>query len=177
MHRKRCRVCTLDAGKERGTFFLPELQDEVIVGFINNDPRHAVILGMVNSSKLPAPLEAADANNEKGYVSRSKLKLIFNDEKKTINIETPGGNKVLISDDEKKIHLEDQHGNKITMNEDGITIDSYKDLIFKAVKDMKGDAVNITMKASANAKVEGSGGAEISSGGNTTVKGSMVQIN
>ena len=173
-----CRVATLDAGDKRGTFFRPEIGDEVIIGFINNDPRHAVVLGMLNSSAKPAPITAADDNHEKGYVSRSEMKMIFNDDKKSFSLETPGGNKFLITEDEKKIHLEDQNGNKIIMNEDGITIESIKDLIFKAKKDIKADAdSNIEMKAGAQLKAEGSAGAKLSSGGTTDVKGSMVNIN
>ena len=173
-----CRVATLDAGDKRGTFFRPEIGDEVIIGFINNDPRHAVVLGMLNSSAKPAPITAADDNHEKGYVSRSEMKMIFNDDKKSFSLETPGGNKFLITEDEKKIHLEDQSGNKIIMNEDGITIESIKDLIFKAKKDIKADAdSNIEMKAGAQLKAEGSAGAKLSSGGTTDVKGSMVNIN
>ena len=48
-------LATLDAGKERGTFFRPEIGDEVVVGFLNDDPRHPVILGMCHSSAKPAP--------------------------------------------------------------------------------------------------------------------------
>ena len=173
-----CRIATLDAGNKRGTFFRPEIGDEVIIGFINNDPRHAVVLGMLNSSAKPAPITAADNNHEKGYVSRSEMKMIFNDDKKSFSLETPGGNKILITEDEKKIHLEDQNGNKIIMNEDGITIESIKDLIFKAKKDIKADAdSNIEMKAGAQLKAEGSAGAKLLSGGTTDVKGSMVNIN
>ena len=172
-----CRVATLDAGENRGTFFRPEISDEVIVGFINNDPRHAVVLGMLNSSAKPAPLPAADDNHEKGYVSRSEMKMIFNDDKKSFTLETPGGNKFIITEDEKKIHLEDQNGNKITMNEDGIKIESIKDIILKAAKDIKAEGVNIEVKGSAQTKVEGSAGAEVSSGGTTNVKGSIVNIN
>ncbi|MBL7701131.1 MAG: type VI secretion system tip protein VgrG [Ferruginibacter sp.] len=173
-----CRVATLDAGNKRGTFFRPEIGDEVITGFINNDPRHAVVLGMLNSSAKPAPLTAADDNHEKGYVSRSEMKMIFNDDKKSFSLETPGGNKIIVTEDEKKIHLEDQNGNKITMNEDGIKIESIKDIIFKAAKDMKADAdSNIEIKALKNFKAEGTAGAKLSSGGTTDVKGSMVNIN
>lgn len=172
-----CRVATLDAGENRGTFFRPEISDEVIIGFINNDPRHAVVLGMLNSSAKPAPLTAADDNHEKGYVSRSEMKMIFNDDKKSFSMETPAGNKFIITEDEKKIHLEDQNGNKITMNEDGITLESIKDIILKATKDIKAEGVNIEIKGSAQAKVEGSAGAEVSSGGATNVKGSIVNIN
>jgi len=173
-----CRVATLDAGNKRGTFFRPEITDEVIIGFINNDPRHAVVLGMLNSSAKPAPITAADDNHEKGYVSRSEMKMIFNDDKKSFAVETPGGNKFLITEDEKKIYLEDQNGNKIIMNEDGITIESIKDIILKAKKDIKADAeMNIEIKAGAQLKAEGSAGAKLSSGGTTDVKGSLVNIN
>ena len=173
-----CRVSSLDAGDKRGMFFRPEINDEVVVGFINNDPRHAIVLGMLNSSAKPAPLQASDDNNEKGYVSRSEMKMIFNDDKKSLQIETPAGNKLLISEDEKKIHIEDQNGNKFTMNEDGITIESVKDINLKAQGDIKAEAsANVNIKGSAQTKVEGSGGAELSSGGSTTVKGATVMIN
>lgn len=46
------RISTLDAGKERGSFFLPEIGDEVIVGFINDDPRDAVVLGMIGRAHV-----------------------------------------------------------------------------------------------------------------------------
>ena len=172
-----CRVSTLDAGENRGTFFRPEIEDEVVVGFINNDPRHGIVLGMLNSSTKPAPLTAADDNHEKGYVSRSEMKMIFNDDKKSINIETPGGNKIIITEEDKKIHMEDQNGNKITMDKDGIRIESIKDIILKAATDIKAEGVNINMKGSAQAKVEGGSGAELSSGATTTVKGSTVMLN
>ena len=172
-----CRVCTLDAGKERGSFFRPEIGDEVVVGFINNDPRHGIVLGMCNSSDKPAPLTASDDNHEKGFQTRSKMKMIFNDDKKSFTLETPGGNKFIISEEDKKIYFEDQHGNKLTMNEDGIKLESIKDMIFKATGDVKAEGTNVNIKGSAETKVEGSSGAELSSGGSTTVKGSMVQIN
>jgi Rhs element Vgr protein len=173
-----CRVATLDAGKERGTFFRPEINDEVVLGFLNDDPRHGIVLGMCNSSKLPAPIVAEDANNEKGYVSRSKMKMIFNDDKKSIHFETPGGHKLTITDDETKIHIEDSNGNKLVMNEDGINIESIKDIILKASGEIKAEAgSDASLKAGANVKVEGGAGADVKSGGTTNVKGSLVNIN
>ena len=172
-----CRLATLDAGKNRGFVFRPEIEDEVIVGFINNDPRHAVVLGMLHSSAKPAPIPGSDDNNEKGYVSRSEMKMIFDDDKISYSLETPAGNKFIISEDETAINLEDQNGNKITMNQDGISIESIKDIKLKAANDLNAEGVNIGIKGSAQTKVEGSAGAEISSGGSTNVKGSIVNIN
>ncbi len=172
-----CRLASLDAGENRGFVFRPEISDEVIVGFINNDPRHGVVLGMLHSSAKPAPVQGSDDNNEKGYVSRSEMKMIFDDDKVSYKLETPGGNKFVVSEDESAIYLEDQNGNKFTMNEDGISIESIKDIKLKAASDLNAEGVNIGIKGSAQTKVEGSASAEISSGGSTTVKGSIVNIN
>ena len=172
-----CRVSSLDAGKNRGMFFRPEIGDEVIVGFVNNDPRHAIVLGMLNSSAKPAPLKAKDENHEKGYVSRGDLKLLFHDEEKSIKISTPGGNKLILTESDKKIHIEDQHGNKIILSQDGIAIESIKDLTLKAAENFKTEGNNITVKGSARTKVEGAAGAELSSGATTIVKGSTVMLN
>jgi Rhs element Vgr protein len=173
-----CRISLPDAGNERGLLFRPEINDEVLVGFINNDPRHGVILGMLNSSALPAHLPASDDNHEKGYQSRSKMRMIFNDDKKSILIETPGGHKVTIDEDAKKIELEDLNGNKVTMDDQGITIESIKDIVLKASAELKMEAgSNATLKGGAQTKVEGGSGAELSSGGVTNVKGSMVNLN
>ena len=172
-----CRLASPDAGENRGFVFRPEIDDEVIVGFINNDPRHAVVLGSLHSSAKPAPIPGSDDNNEKGYVSRSEMKMIFDDDKVSYSLETPGGNKFVVSEDESAIYLEDQNGNKITMNQDGITIESVKDIKLKAANDLNAEGVNIGIKGSAETKVEGSAGAEISSGGSTNVKGAIVNIN
>ena len=58
-----CRVSSLDAGDSRGAYFRPEIGDEVIVGFINEDPNDAVVLGMLHSSAKPAPITASDSYN------------------------------------------------------------------------------------------------------------------
>jgi phage gp45-like len=92
-------------------------------------------------------------------------------------IETPGGNKLLLSDEDKKIKIEDQHGNSITMDSNGIKIESAKDFQVKASSDFKAEGVNTSLKGSGQTKIEGGSGAEVSSGGNTAIKGSVVQLN
>jgi Rhs element Vgr protein len=179
------RVATLDAGKKRGSFFRPEIGDEVVVGFLNDDPRDAIVLGMLNSSAKPAPLTASDDNHQKGFFTRSELKVTFDDEKKVICLETPGGNKVALSDDAKGIALEDQNGNTLTLNDKGIVIKSPKDitleatgkLILKATQDTSIEGLNVSAKANAQFKAEGSAGAEVSTSAIAILKGSLVKIN
>lgn len=174
------RLANLDAGNKRGSFFYPEVGDEVILGFMNDDPREAVILGMLyskNSNGKP-PLEPTQANNKKGFYTRSKIKLEFDDEKQSVLITTPDGNMISIADkDEAKITISDKNKNKIEMSKDGITIDSAKDLNLKAKGDIKIEGNNISESAKAKYKTEGQSGIEISSSANTVIKGSVVQIN
>ncbi|SDD93398.1 Rhs element Vgr protein [Pricia antarctica] len=163
------RIATLDAGENRGSFFRPGIGDEVVVHFLNNDPRYPIILGALNSSAKPAPIDATDENFEKGFVTESGMQLLFNDEYKNILLETPDGNRVAISGENQSITIEDQNSNKIVMDTSGITIESAKDIVLKA---------NTKLEASApEVKIEGSATAEFSASGTNTIKGGLVQIN
>ncbi|MDP2113533.1 MAG: type VI secretion system tip protein VgrG [Bacteroidota bacterium] len=171
------RISTLDAGKERGSFFLPEIGDEVIVGFINDDPRDAVVLGMVHSSKLPAPLTAEDTNHKKGFTTRSKMKMIFDDEKKSFTLETPAGKKIIVDEDAGEIKIMDENDNKLVMDSNGILIQSNGKIEIIATQDLKLEGLNIEMKAQAKFAAEASAAAEVKASGTLTLKGATVMIN
>jgi len=137
-----------------------------------------VILGMLHSSAKAPPVEDSEDNDEKAYVSRSKLALRFDDKKKALVLETPGGNRLTLSDEDGGIKLEDQNGNTITLDKDGIALASGKKAVtLKAATDLKAEGANAEIKASAGMTVKGASKAEISSSGALTVKGSMVMIN
>lgn len=171
------RMARPDAGKERGVFFMPEIDDEVLVGYLNDDPRNPIILGMLHSSAKPSPLKASDDNIEKGIITKEKLQLLFNDEKKIIELSTPNGNKIVLSDEEGGIYLEDENGNTLTLSADGILLESASDITIKATGDVTVEGTNIEIKSSAQFKAEGGSGAEVSTGAIAVLKGSLVQIN
>ena len=172
------RVASLDAGNDRGFFFRPEIGDEVVAGFLDEDPRCAVILGMLHSSAKAAPLPGSDDNHEKLYKSRAGLRLAFDDEKKELQLDTPAGNSITLSEDAKSIVLADQNGNTIKMTADGITIESAKSLTFKAGTEAKLESgTSCSVKGGTELKLEGSTKAELSSSAITKVAGGLVQIN
>lgn len=171
------RVATLDAGDKRGTFFRPEVNDEVLVGFMNDDPQNPVVLGMLHSSAKSAPLEPDDKNPEKGYVSRSGIKLIFNDDKSSIHIETPDNRVFEMNDDDNSITVQDANGNKMVIDNNGISIESATDLTIKAGSSISISAPDISIKADGSLSAEASGSTSVSSDGITEIKGSMVKIN
>lgn len=112
------------AGDARGMFLVPEEGDEVVVGFFNDDPRHAVVLGSLYNGKTELPLEMTDKNNEKGLVTRSGIKMIFTDEedKEKVEIATPAGNRVFF-DDEVGITIDDVNENNITLDDNGMILE------------------------------------------------------
>lgn len=187
------RPATYYASNGIGNFFLPEKDDEVVLGFINNDPCFPVILGSLYSRKLKPPLTVDKENKQKTLVTKGKNKIVFDDDKLSIMIQTPGKNQVLLDDDGKKIVLKDQNKNTITMEQNGITIESARDLILKAkgnVKinatqnfeteskmDTKINGLNVNATAKIGVKLNGSATAELSASGQTTVKGAIVMIN
>lgn len=179
------RVAALDAGNKRGSYFRPEIGDEVIVGFINDDPRHAVVLGMLNSSKKPAPLPTTDENHIKGFVTRSEMKVLFDDDKKIITLSTPGGNSLIISEDEKSISVTDQTNNTWKMSPSGISMKSPKDITIeatgkislKATQDLSFEGLSVKGKAQTEMNLEGSAKASLKGGAMTEIKGGTVMIN
>lgn len=171
------RVATLDAGANRGTFFRPEVGDEVVLGFFHSDPSQPVVLGMLHSSAKAPPLDATEENHQKTYVSRSGISLLFDDDQKVVTLATPDGNTLTLTDADSGIVLEDQNGNKLIMNRNGIELSSAKELKLKATTDLKVEGVNTELKASAQLKAEGTASAELNSNGTMTIKGSLVKIN
>lgn len=187
------RLSTMYATNGKGTFFLPEPGDEVLVGFMNQDPAHPVILGSLYGEKHKPPYEYEAKNNTKAIVTREKMRIEFDEEKKIITVSTPGKNTVEISDDGKHIRLTDQHKNEIKMDSGGISLTSAKDITLKAKGNITMDAtmklsgtakqdvslegMNVKVQAKIGATVKGNATAELSASGQTTVKGAMVMIN
>jgi Rhs element Vgr protein len=187
------RLANFYSSSSFGAFFIPEIGDEVVLGFFNDDPTYPVILGSLYSSKNTPPYTLAAENNIKAIVTRTKMKLEFDEEKKIITLITPGANKIVISDDGKSILLQDQNSNKVTLDSAGITLDSPKDITLKAQgkivmtannnieatakMDIKQTGLNITSTASIGFTAKGSATAEVSASGTTTIKGAMVLIN
>ena len=188
------RMANFHATNTAGAGFLPEVGDEVVIGFLENDPRYPVILGSLYSSSKAAAATAADNNNYiKTIITKSQLKISFDDEKKILKLETPGGNYITFSDDAKSIEITDQHTNSITMDASGISMQSSKDIVLNAKgkisatavqnvelvakMDVKTTGLNINNNASIGFVAKGAATAEISASGQTTVKGAIVMIN
>lgn len=186
------RLSHLYASNEFGFFFYPEVDDEVVLGFLNNDPNSAIILGSLYSKGIPAQGEVDEENTLKSIITRSKLKMQFDDKNIIFTINTPAGQTICLNDDEKSLSITDCNENSLVMNENGISMKSAKDISIEATGDINikaggkiaqeatGDitlaGANIEATAQVAAKttaatVEASGSAQV------TISGAMVMIN
>jgi Rhs element Vgr protein len=191
------RLSNIYATSGAGVFFIPEVGDEVVLGFLNEDPRYPIVLGsMYSSTKLKpfAGLEPNEKNSKKAIVSKSGIRITFDDDNKDISIETPGLNKIVISDKDKRITIADQNQNSIVMSEAGITISSPKAINLNADQNINvagaqgvqvqasgGDVaihgMNIKETADMQYSAQGSMTAQIQAGTELTLKGAMININ
>lgn len=187
------RLGTPYASKDAGIQFLPEVDDEVIVGFLSDDPNAPIILGALHNAKAKRPEVAVEDNFIKKIVTREKLSITFDDDKKILTLETPAGHKITMDDDAKSITMKDMGGSTVTLDDTGISLKTSGDISLeaggkvdvKATQDASISGANVscegdqgfTGKGGASAEVSSGGQTEVTSGGTTTVKGAMVMIN
>ena len=129
------RLAAPEAGHERGFFFRPDPGDEVVVGFLADDPRQPVVLGALFGSKNRPPppfAELSDKNKAKGLLTAHGLAIELTDQDSPImSLKTP---KALLALDDKtgEIRLSDGNSNSVVLDKNGITIKSGKDLTLEA---------------------------------------------
>jgi Rhs element Vgr protein len=180
------------ASADVGYYFYPEVGDEVVLSFINGDPRFAVIIGSLYGKKNKPPFTPENTNKDKGIVTKSKIKITFDDTDKIMILETPGGQKITFDDKEKLLKMEDQNKNSILFDDKGIHIVSCKDLDLTADGDINIAASSgaasiksktVTVEGSTTVGVKGTSKltlegptVEVKGSGTVTIKGGAVNI-
>ena len=128
------RLATPEAGNGRGQVFRPDVNDEVIIGFLGDDPRQPVVLGALHGSKnaLPADFAPSKDNIGKGWVTRNGIAIAFKDQDKPVIVIKTKKGTVTIDDDQETISIADGHDNVLTLDKDGVAIKSGKDFKVEA---------------------------------------------
>ena len=118
------RVATLMAGGGRGTFFIPDPDDEVLVGFEAGDVRRPYVVGALWNGK-DAPPESMDATNAKKVIhSRNGVVITLDDTdgQETLELKTPGGQTVTLKDGPGSVEVKDSNGNSVKLEASGVTV-------------------------------------------------------
>ncbi|MGY1701256.1 phage baseplate assembly protein V [Geodermatophilus sp. SYSU D00766] len=152
------------AGGDRGTYFLPEVGDEVLVAAEQGDPSRLYVLGVLwNGNQKPPANNDDGANNTRVIKSRSGHTIRFNDDSAKPEIE------VALAD-----------GKRIALDNDGITVDDGKQNVITVATSSGAITVSagqkLTLKA-ATVSIEATTSMTVKSSGNLTLQGALVRIN
>ncbi len=198
------RLLGLGAGPKRGMHWVPEVNDEVIVGYLGGDPRHPVVVGgLWKADDASAPGAKADVVKSgkvevRRLASRLGSSLEFSDgesdETKHVKIGITDKAMPLLRLGVDKVDVEAESGKPIKfkagdttveIDADGNVVITAKDITLKADNDIKIEGKQVTIKGQSGVDIDGGGSklalkpgqAEVSSSGTTAVKGTAVQLN
>lgn len=120
------RLATFMAGNNRGSWFIPDVDDEVLIVFEGGDPRRPYVIGSLWNGKdaPPESMDGAGKNFKKVLRSRNGVKLTMddNDGREQFILETPGGQSLTLKDGPGAVEIVDSNGNSIKLETSGITI-------------------------------------------------------
>jgi uncharacterized protein involved in type VI secretion and phage assembly len=154
------RVVSVGAGRDRGIEFLPEINDEVLVGFEQGDVHHAYVLGGLWNGQDSPPIAGSKA------ISGGKVQQRV--------IRSRAGHSILIDDQDGGggITIEDAKGNKIVLDtgSNAMQVKVQGDITMEATGSIK-------LKATGSVEVNGMGVRVDGGGGTVDVHGSIINLN
>lgn len=188
------RVAVPTSGNDRGTYFMPQQDDEVLVAFAQADFREAYVIGSVwNKQDKPPATDKGDPTNKRLVLSPKGLEILLDDTKTAITITIKPPKKVegedqedkdkkdvvpVIVVDKKSITLkrvtgdtEDDEQQKIILSDDGISLEAKKgDIVLKTDKGkLKINAKSIEIESKEDTQMKASK--------NCVIKGQQIQLN
>jgi len=159
------RVATPMAGKKRGLYFLPEVDDEVLIAFEHGAIDYPCVIGSLWNGKDTPPESNSDhQNNNRALHSRSGHIIRFVDKSGSESIEI----------------IDKTGSNKIVVNskDNTITISSQSDIVIKsATGKLKMEAVGVEITSQADVKIKANTTIDVQASAMMNLKGSLIKLN
>ena len=145
------RLATLMAGRDHGSWFIPDVDDEVLVSFEAGDPRRPYVVGALwnGQDSPPESMDAAGRNQIKSITTRNGVRVTFDDTdgREALIMETPGGQTIVLQDGPGSIEIRDANGNSVTMETAGITVNAAAKVTINAGATVEVTAGMVTVNA------------------------------
>lgn len=194
-------------GPGRGVYFPPQVDDLVVLAYLDDDPHRPVVLGSIWNTEAAPPFTIQDGKVE-DYAVRTPRGIDWTlhdeDQKQSVTLTMPSGAVLRLDDGAKTATLQDKDGgNALELNWDSgeaklccakkltlsagdttVTLESGGALTVKCSGKLSAQAGSAEVKATGQLALQGSSTAvkgdstlELSSSGMATLKGGMVKIN
>jgi uncharacterized protein involved in type VI secretion and phage assembly len=164
------RVAVLDAGMARGTYFIPQIGDEVLVAFNQGDVREPYVIGgLWNALDRPPALLPTDPVNKRIIRTPLGHEIEFDDALQSITISTITQQKITI--DPMSIKL------STTGDTASITLDTIGTVSIQAAASIELKAPQIKIQGGVSVDIQGAGTTSIKGGTLCEIQGSLVKIN
>lgn len=159
------RVVTLMAGNGRGAYFLPEVDDEVLIAFEHGCVDHPCVLGAVwNGKDQPHENNRDGENNHRSFQSRSGHVIRLNDK-----------------NGQETIEIIDKTGKDsitISASDNSVTIAAEGDIAIKSSTGKVTITANgIEMKSQAGVEIQATQSMDLKASAQVNVKGAMINLN
>jgi uncharacterized protein involved in type VI secretion and phage assembly len=122
------RLATFMAGNNRGSWFVPDVDDEVLVAFASGDPRWPYVIGSLwnGNDAPPESMDGGSNNDIKKLRSRNGVTVTLDDTQgqEQFIVETPGGQKMTLKDGPGTVEVVDSNGNSVKMEPSGVTVNA-----------------------------------------------------
>ena len=145
------RLATMMAGPDRGSWFVPDEDDEVLVTFEAGNPRRPYVVGALwnGQDDPPEQMDSAGRNDKKVLRSRSGVQITLDDTdgQETLKLETPGGQVVTLEDGPGVIEARDTNGNAVKMESSGVTVNSSSKVTINTGASVEVNAATVTVNA------------------------------
>jgi len=122
------RLATSMAGNNRGSWFIPDVDDEVLISFESGDTRRPYVIGCLWNGRdaPPESMDNAGNNYKKTLRTRNGVVIALDDSdgQESLTLRTPGGREISMKDGDQLIEIKDTGGNSVKLTTDGITINA-----------------------------------------------------
>lgn len=184
------RIATMSAGNGRGSFFIPEVGDEVLVAFEHGDPNRPFVIGMLWNSEdtPPETMDGEGKNHLRTIKSRSGHIITMDDssddQTAKVTIKSQGGHEVTLDDanNKGKIELKSNGGHTVTLDDEGKKITITDSGGGKLEFDANSNALSVSVSGNTdqtvggNLKINVSGTVTIAAPSGITLDSSSVKL-
>ena len=164
------RVATPMAGRDNGSYFMPQPEDEVLVAFNQADLTEAYVIGCLWSApRRPPKAGPQDPKNLRAIRTPAGHELLFDDQQNLVSITTAAKQSIVLAQD--RIELSSGDGKSM------LTLGSQGQISIKASQGVSIEAPNVSVNGSSKLELKSSTSASLSGGGLCEVKAGQVRIN